>query len=113
MAAIISADEKRDREVRETGYSKTLQRILASQKEGCNRLSMRILTIRPGGHVPRRESGSETICHLLEGTILFMDGDGFINSLKPGDTAIIRPHERYLFRNESGSNARILVASSI
>jgi len=64
MAAIIGADEKRDREVREPGYSKTL-------------------------------------------------GDGFINSLKPGDTVIIRPHERYLFRNESESNAIILVASSI
>jgi quercetin dioxygenase-like cupin family protein len=113
MTVIISADEKRDREVREPGYSKTLQRILVSQKEGCNRLSVRMLTIRSGGHIPRREIGNETICHILEGTILFMDGDGFITSLKPGDTVIIRPHERHLFRNESESNVRILVASSI
>ena len=113
MAAIISAGGKRDRVIEEPGYSNTLQKILASQKEGCNRVSVRTLTIRPGGHTPRLESSSETVGHILEGTILFMDGDGFLNSLKPGDTIIIRPHERHLFRNESGSDAKILVISSI
>lgn len=112
MAMVRRAGEPRRRSLSGSGHSKALESILASQAEGCNRLSVRMLTIRPGGRTAREESPGERVFHITSGRPSCMDGDGFLHSLQPGDTVIVRPHERFhLINEENGGEARVLLAS--
>ena len=112
MALIRKAGEPRRRTPSGGGHSRALESILASQAEGCNRLSVRMLTIAPGGRTARQESPGERVFHVTAGSPVCMDGDGFLHALQPGDTVIVRPHERFHLQNDdTGAEARILLAS--
>ena len=112
MALIRRAGEPRTRPLSGSGHSKSLESILASQAEGCNRLSVRMLTIRPGGRTARGDSPGERVFHVTAGTPSCMDGDGFVHGLQPGDTVIVRPHERFHLQNEDrDGEVRVLLAS--
>ena len=113
MAEVIRTTGKRSRKISDRGYSGILETIVASQREGCNRLSARILTLNPGGHTPMLENQGETVCLVIEGELVLVDGDGFLHALSPGDAAIIRPHEKYILRNDTDNAARILAVSPV
>jgi quercetin dioxygenase-like cupin family protein len=113
MAEIIPHGSRKPRDTREHGSSGVLETIIASQKEGCNRISVRALTLRKGGHSPLRDTAAETVYMVLEGILLLVDGDGFLHNLSAGDTVIIRPHEKHILRNETDDVTRVLAVSSV
>ncbi|MCD4775895.1 MAG: cupin domain-containing protein [Candidatus Aegiribacteria sp.] len=49
---------------------------------------------------------------MLQGELLFMDGDGAMNVVNEGDVIIIRPYERHHFQNDSSSLARIIISET-
>ncbi|MCK4671242.1 MAG: cupin domain-containing protein [Candidatus Aegiribacteria sp.] len=112
MANVFLAKSVRAKRETGAGYRNTTSRILAGPAQGCNNATVRVLTIRPEGRVPRREFDSQRIITLLQGELIFMDGDGSMHMLGEGDTVIIHPHERYHFRNDSSKNARIMIIES-
>ena len=112
MANVILAKSIRAKRETDAGYRNTTSRILAGPAQGCNNATVRVLTIRPEGRIPRREYDSQRIMTLLQGELIFMDGDGSMHMLGEGDTVIVHPHERYHFQNDSSNNARIMVIES-
>jgi mannose-6-phosphate isomerase-like protein (cupin superfamily) len=113
MADIVRAGDAKRRQVTDGGCAGLSEAVAASQRNGCNRLSVRVLTMRDGGHTGMLERGSETVYLVLAGSPLLVDGDGFMGNLSEGDFAVIRPHEKHILRNESGSEARILAIMSV
>ena len=109
MANVLLAKSVRTKRMTDPGYRNTTMRILAGPAQGCNSATVKVLTIRPEGRVPRREYDSQRIMTLLQGELMFMDGDGSMHKLGEGDTVIVHPHERYHFQNDSSSNARIMI----
>ncbi len=109
MANVIPAKSVRTKRETDAGYKNTTTRILAGPAQGCNSVTVRVLTIRPEGRVPRREYDCQRILTLLQGELMFMDGDGSMHMLGEGDTVIVHPYERHHFQNDSSSNARIMI----
>ena len=109
MANIFLAKSVRTKREMDAGYKNTTSRIIAGPAQGCNSCTVRVLTIRPEGRVPRREYDSQRIITLLRGELMFMDGDGSMHMLGEGDTVIVNPHERYHFQNDSSKNASIMI----
>jgi quercetin dioxygenase-like cupin family protein len=112
MAKVILAKSVRAKRETDAGYRNITSRILAGPAQGCNNATVRVLTIRPEGRVPRREYDSQRIMTLLRGELMFMDGDGSTHMLGEGDTVIVHPHERHHFQNDSSSNVRIMIIES-
>ena len=109
MAKVFPAKSVRAKRETDAGYRNTASRIIAGPAQGCNSITVRILTIRPEGKVPRREYDSQRIITLLQGELIFMDGDGSIYMLGEGDTVIVHPHERHHFQNDSSKNTRVMI----
>ncbi len=87
-----------------------ISRILAGPAQGCDGLTVRLLTIKPEGRLPRTEFDFQRVVTVLQGELLFMDGDGAMHMIGEGDVIIIRPYERHHFQNDSSSLARIYIA---
>jgi len=113
MAEIVRAGDAKRRQVSGAGCSGLSETVVASQRNGCNRLSAKVLTLRGGGHTGMLERGSETVYLVLAGSPLLVDGDGFMGNLSEGDFAVIRPYEKHVLRNEGGSEARILAITAV
>lgn len=89
-----------------------ISRILAGQAQGCGDLTVRLLTVKPDGRLPRTEFDFQRVVTVLQGELLFMDGDGAMHMVGEGDVVIIRPYERYHFQNDSSSLAWIIISKT-
>ncbi len=94
------------------GYRGAISRILAGQAQGCGGLTVRLLSIKPDGRLPRTEFDFQRVVTVLQGELLFMDGDGTMHMVGEGDVVIIRPYERHHFQNDSSSLARIIISET-
>ncbi len=112
MAVIRRSDEIRaDRETA-PGYRKVISRILAGPANGCDDITVRMVSIGPQGRLPRAEYSFQRVITVVQGELVFMDGDGTVNLVGQGDVVIVRPFERHHFQNDSTSLARIHVAET-
>lgn len=109
MANVIPAKSLRKKREMDAGYKNVTSRIIAGPAQGCNCVTVRVLTILSEGRVPRREYDSQRILTLLQGELMFMDGDGSMHILGEGDTVIVHAFERHHFQNDSSSNARVMI----
>ncbi len=109
MANVIPAKSLRKKREMDAGYKNVTSRIIAGPAQGCNSITVRVLTILSEGRVPRREYDSQRILTLLQGELMFMDGDGSMHILGEGDTVIVHAFERHHFQNDSSSNARVMI----
>ncbi len=89
-----------------------ISRILAGPAQGCGGLTVRLLTVKPEGRLPRTEFDFQRVVTVLQGELLFMDGDGAVHLVGEGDVIIVRPYERHHFRNDSSSLARIIISET-
>jgi len=93
-----------------SGYRNVISRILAGQAQGCGGLTVRLLTIKPDGKLPREEFDGQRVITVLQGELFFMDGDGTSHIVREGDVIIVRAFERHHFQNESSSLARMIIS---
>jgi len=89
-----------------------VSRLLAGQAEGCGDLTVRLISIKTGGRLPRKEYDFQRVVTVIQGKLLFMDGDGAMHAVSEGDVVIVRPHERHHFQNDSSAQARIIVSET-
>ena len=68
--------------------------------------------MKSGGRVPRTEFSFQRVVTVLQGELLFMDGDGTTFMVREGDVIIVRPFERHHFQNDSTSPARIIISET-
>lgn len=101
-----SGDIRTDRED-SAGYRNVISRILAGPAQGCEGMTVRVLSLKPGGRIPRKEYGFTRVVTVIQGELVFMDGDGAVAVVSEGDVVIVRPWERHHFQNDSTSLARI------
>ncbi len=112
MALIRQAGSIRAERESRHGYRNVISRILAGSAHGCAGLTVRLLTIKPDGKLPRTEFDFQRVVTVLQGELLFMDGDGSTHMVGEGDVIIIRPYERHHFQNDSSSLARIIISET-
>ncbi len=112
MALVRKSGEIRAERKTGTGYRGVISRILAGEAQGCGVLTVRMLTVKPSGRLPRREYDFLRVVTVILGRLLFMDGDGAMHVVEEGDVVIIRPHERHHFQNDWGNTAKIIVAEA-
>jgi quercetin dioxygenase-like cupin family protein len=112
MALIRRSGEIRaDRETG-PGYRNVISRVLAGPANGCDDITVRVVTIGPRGHLPRLQFDFQRVATVIQGQLLFMDGDGSVHMVGQGDVVIIRPFERHHFQNDSGAPARLHIAET-
>ena len=112
MALIRKAGSIRVERESGQGYRNVLSRILAGPAQGCGGLTVRLLTIKPDGKLPRTEFEFQRVVTVLQGELLFMNGDGAMHVVGEGDVIIVRPYERHHFQNDSSSLARIHIVET-
>lgn len=112
MALVRKADSIKVKRESAPGYRNVISRILAGQAQGCGSLTVRLLTIKPDGRLPRTEFNFQQVVTVLQGELLFMDGDGATHIVREGDVIIVRAHERHHFQNSSSSLARIIISET-
>lgn len=112
MALIRKAGSIRAGRETGQGYRNVISRILAGPAQGCGGLTVRLFTIKPEGRLPRLEFDFQRVVTVLQGELLFMDGDGAMHMVGEGDVVIVRPHERHHFQNDSSSLARIIISET-
>ena len=108
MVTTKASRKVRAQTVSDSGASKVLKRILIGEKEGSNRIVLRMFTIRPGGHTPRHTHEMEHVVYVVEGEGEVVDCDGFAHELKPGDCAFVPPYDLHHFQNRNGSDFTFL-----
>jgi len=112
MALIRRAEEIRAESERGPGYRRVKTRILAGPAQDCGDITVRMLSIGPGGRLPRREYDFQRVMTVIQGELIFMDGDGAVHLLGQGDVVITRPFERHHLQNDSSSLARVHIAET-
>ena len=112
MALIRKAGSIRAERESGQGYRNVISRILAGSAQGCGGLTARLLTIKPEGRLPRTEFDFQRVVTVIQGELLFMDGDGAMHMIGEGDVVIIRPYETHHFQNDSSSLARIHIVET-
>jgi quercetin dioxygenase-like cupin family protein len=108
MALIRRSSEIRQDRKTSPGFRGVISRILAGTAQGCTDVTLRLLSIKAGGRIPRAEYEYRRIAFMLEGQLTMMDGDGSLHGIGQGDVVIIRPWERHHFQNDSSALARII-----
>lgn len=106
-----SAEIRADRET-SPGNRGVISRILAGPAQGCGDITVRMLSIKPEGRMAREEFDFQRVVTVVQGELLFMDGDGAVHIVSQGDVVIIRPYERHHFQNDSSSIARLHIAET-
>ena len=101
MLTIKKSADVRPQTVSDSGASKVLKRILIGEKEGSNRIVLRMFTIRPGGHTPRHTHEMEHVVYVVDGEGEVVDSDGFAHELKPGYCAFVPPFDLHHFQNRN------------
>ena len=89
-----------------------ISRILAGPAQDCGGLTVRLLSVKPDGKLPRVEFDFQRVVTVLQGELHFLDGDGAMHTVCEGDVIIIRPWERHHFQNDSSSLARIHIVET-
>lgn len=109
MAVVRKASSIRARRETAPGFRNTLSRILAGPAQGSD-VTVRLISVKPGGRLPRRDYGFQRVVTVIQGELVFMDGDGALHTVSEGDAVIVRAHERHHFQNDSTALARIHIA---
>jgi quercetin dioxygenase-like cupin family protein len=113
MAIVRKSDEIRaDRETG-PGYRGVISRILAGNAQGLSGVTVRLLSVKEGGRIPRRDYQFRRTVFILQGELDFMDGDGALHRVGQGDVLLISPWERHHFQNDSCSLARIIIVETV
>jgi len=107
VATVRPAGEIRSVRERGAGFRNTISRILAGPAQGCSGALVRYLTVKKGGRMPRKECQRKRICTVIQGELVFMDGDGAVSLVREGDVVIVPARERHHFQNDAASPARI------
>lgn len=80
------------------GVEGVTKRVPIGSKEGAPNFSIRVFTLRPGGHTPHHSHESEHLNYILEGSGEIIDGDE-PRQVSEGDFILVKPNEKHQYRN--------------
>lgn len=98
---IKSIDQTSKEEVKMEGAEKAFKQIPVSSADGTPSFSMRVFTIKAGGHTPYHSHDYEHINYIISGNGEIIDENGSPKELKAGDFALVLPNEKHQYRNNS------------
>lgn len=106
MAVVVrTPKETRIKQPESTGISEAL---LAGPAVGCNRFTVRRITIAPGGRTARRHSQGGVTYFVHQGTVTLSHENGGLDTLESGDTAVVHRDEVHHLQNVSGGRSIVL-----
>ncbi|MCD4707682.1 MAG: hypothetical protein K8S62_08070 [Candidatus Sabulitectum sp.] len=85
--------------IREKGGRETKEALLAGPAAGCNRFTIRRISLGPDGCTARTSFDRTTAYFIHRGRVALSHHDGELDLLSPGDTVIVHPDEAHHLHN--------------
>jgi quercetin dioxygenase-like cupin family protein len=79
--------------------------------DGAPNTSVRVFTMAPGGHTPYHAHAWEHTNYIIAGEGELVDAEGKAHPLKPGDFALVLPHEKHQYRNSSATEPFVMICA--
>ena len=111
ILAIISRNPKETRIV-EKGARGTREALLAGPASGCNRYTVRRITIDPDGCTARSSFDRPVVYFIHEGRVTLSHNDGDLDLLFPGDTVVVPADEIHHLHNIDKTKVKIVKVAS-
>ncbi|MCP3867957.1 MAG: cupin domain-containing protein [Gammaproteobacteria bacterium] len=80
------------------GVMGAVKQVPIGQTDDSPNFSVRVFTLKPGGHTPHHNHDSEHVNYIIEGSGELLDGDK-PRQIKKGDFILVKPQERHQYRN--------------
>jgi len=109
MAVIIRAP--RETRIIEPEARGVKEALLAGPAFGCNRFTLRRITIAREGRTARKHSPGGVVYFIHSGTVTLSHENGGLDTLEAGDSAVVHKDEVHHIQNVSGGNSIVLAAS--
>jgi quercetin dioxygenase-like cupin family protein len=71
-------------------------------------MSLRVITVEPGGYTPYHSHPWEHINYILAGTGELLDEAGASRPISAGDYALVLPDEKHQFRNTGSAELQFI-----
>lgn len=91
------------------GAKGVLRQLVIGSADGSPTVSVRVFTVRPGGHTPLHSHPFEHINFVLAGEGALVRPDGTEDRLQTGDFALVLPGEKHQYRNLSAETEFVFV----
>ncbi len=109
--AVITRNPKETRIV-EKGARGTREALLAGPASGCNRFTVRKISIDPDGCTARRSFDRPTVYFIQDGRVTLSHNDGELDLLFPGDTVVVSADEIHHLHNIDKTKVQIVKVAS-
>jgi len=84
--------------------------VLAGPGSGCNRFTVRRITLALNGRTARTSFHQGVVYFIHRGKVALSHGEGELDHLSPGETAIVHPDELHHLQNIHTSQSCIIAA---
>lgn len=101
----------RERLIARSGAKGTREALLAGPASGCNRFTVKRLTLDADGITARLSEGAGAVYFLHSGAVTMSHGSGELDVLEAGDTAVVHPGEVHRLHNTHGGKSTVLVVT--
>jgi quercetin dioxygenase-like cupin family protein len=93
------------------GAKDVWKQVPISRNDGSPSFSFRVFTIAPGGHTPFHSHPFEHLNYIIEGQGILVTEQGTEHEVRRGDFALVLPDEKHQYRNNSDSEALIMICA--
>lgn len=92
------------------GAKNVYKQIPLSKKEGVPTFSLRVFTIKPGGHTPFHKHPFEHMNYVISGKGILVTEDRE-SEMNEGDFALILPDEKHQFKSALGNQDFVFICA--
>ena len=108
---VVHLSDKPKVEVTVDGALKACRQLVISKADGTPSFSVRVFTIKPGGHTPFHVHPFEHINYIIQGTGCLVSRKGKKTPLRKGHFALVLPDEKHQYRNTSRTRSLVLICA--
>ncbi len=104
--SLLQSEKKK---VEMEGAEGAFKQIPVSKADGTPNFSLRVFTLKPGGHTPFHQHPYEHVNYIIEGEGTIKKEDGSFQQVKKGDFVLVMPNEKHQYANASGSSDFVMI----
>ena len=109
MAVITK--KPRERLIAQSGARGTREALLAGPSSGCNRFTVKRLSLDTDGITARLTEKAGAVYFVHSGGVTLSHGEGELDVLEAGDTAVAHPGEVHRLHSNLGKKSMIMVVT--
>jgi len=91
------------------GAKDVWKQVPISKADGTPNVSIRVFTIKPGGHTPYHTHPFEHLNYVIDGEGAVVTETGEEHPIKKGDFLLMLPDEKHQYKNSSAKEPMVLI----